>query len=284
MEGFSNRTAQKKNLVIIAGFKGDKKNPKFQIWNRDYDPNQHQLQDYQEVRGGYCYDTYGEFIGRVDSMSLVDVEIPYDGTKKKYTRLYVNMAIGEVDKEVITTFDMGTYTGRYAHTFLLRLINPEVNLADPIKMFPYHVAKDGEKPSIGVAVYQKGPKGEFDKKIEFLKKEVKQAMGVPEPVVIQTDIGLQWVWGIHIKWLLEYVVNRLVDARFKDSGQSKPSIPVEPPPLPLHDDDILEPSEPIVVDPIQPHPGMDLYPPKYPANPGPFNNPGFVDPNDDLPF
>ena len=267
MEGFSNRQTSKKTQAVIASFKGEKRSPRFQIWNRDFDPNKHQLLENQEVRGGYCYDTHEEFIGYIDAMELVEVEIPYEGVKRKYLRLHVFMAAGG---EVIL-FDLGTYTGRYAQSFLERLLNPSVDFLKPIKMFPYHIPKEGDKPTIGMSVYQDGVK------IEFLRKEQKEEIGVPEPDVIETDMGNQWVWGKRIKWIFNNVKNRLIEAKMNSADNQ-----ASPPPPPLDEDD-LAPSEPIVVEPIEPHPGMKAYPPKPESSP--FNNPGFVDPNyDDLPF
>lgn len=268
MEGFSNRQTTKKVEAVIASFKGEKRNPRFQIWNRDYDPKNPILTEDQEVRGEYCYDTYSEFIGTIDSMDLVEVEIPYEGVKKKYLRLHVYMVAN--GKTIM--FDMGTYTGRYAQAFLERLLNPSVDLGKPIKIFPYHIPKEGAQPTIGMSVYQNGVK------IEFLKREEKEAMGIPEPDIIETDEGTKWVWGKRIKWIFNYVKNRLIEAHFGPADDQ-----VKPPP-PLDEDD-LAPSEPIVVDPIEPHPGLKLYPPPTPEPESPFVRQGFVNPaDDDLPF
>lgn len=266
MEGFANRQSKRKIQATIAGFKGEAKNPRFQIWNRDYDPNKDQLGPDQEIRSGYCYDTFETFTGYIDSMELVDVDIPYQGVQRKFKRLFVNMRAGND----IILFDIGTYTGRYAQAFLERMLNPKLNINKLVKIFPYHIPQDDGNSTIGVAMYQVD--GDKEEKIEFLRREAKEELGIPEPEVIETDNGKQWIWGKRMTWIFNYVKNRLITEN-ADFGME-----TQPPPIITGDD--LPESEPIVPDPIEEHPGMKMYP--KPAYVPPRERP--INEEDDLPF
>jgi hypothetical protein len=227
MKGFYNEESKSSYVekVIIASFKGDKEDPRFQIWNRDYKQGQ-ELQENQEIRGGYCYDTFEKFEGIFEAINVVDETITYDGVSKVYKRLIVTMS---VDQENIQ-FDIGTYTGRYAQNLLERMINPVLSLNKSVIIFPYRFTdKDTNKTMIGIGVWQGvNEKGE-PIKIKGLRKEEKQAMGVPEPEMIETDQGVQWVWSKRARWMVEYVKNKLTDSFME--GDAIPTDSIKPDPI-----------------------------------------------------
>ena len=233
MEGFYNEEQKSSQIkVSIVSFRGDKTNPRFQVWNRSFDVNKDTPKDNQEIRNGYCYDTYEKFEGFIDDMALVDVPMNFDGTPRTYKRLYVYMKPSH-DAEAIT-FDMGTYTERYAQSFLERMMNQTLNVNEKVILYPYHVSEEGKKSNIGVMIYQGKDKDGKPAKIAFLKKEQKIEMGVPEPEVIQTDQGEQWVWGKRIQWMFRAAKYRLDTEKEEPKAAKRQGPPpgmIEPDPI-----------------------------------------------------
>jgi hypothetical protein len=263
MKGFYNQGEKSSETkVIIASFRGNEDKPRFQVWNRDWKEND-ELNPHQEVRGGYCYDTFERFEGIISAMDIREVTIPYQGVPKPFKRLYVVMRAGE-EKAV---FDLGTYTGRFAQSFLEKMLNPDLNINKSVIIFPYHFTSSDNKLMIGVGMWQGVDEAGKPKKVDHIGKEGKEALGVPEPDIIETDEGPKWVWGKRMMWMVNYAKNRLLmeSEEFADEPDT-----LEPDPL--------SPELPSKGDQAAKLYGAPIKPPSTP--PDPFTS----DDDDGLPF
>lgn len=247
MKGFYNEEEKSsENKVIIASFKGNEDKPRFQVWNRDWNEND-ELKPNQEIRGGYCYDTFEKFEGIFSAMDIREVTIPYQGVPKVFKRLYVVMR-KEDDKVV---FDMGTYTGRYAQSLLEKMMSPDLDINESVIIFPFHFTNAENKLMIGVGMWQGFDEKGKPTKVEPLRKEDKQALGIPEPDIIETDDGTKWVWGKRIMWMINYAKNRLAKESKEFADESFDPDNVVPDP---QEPTKMEQAKKLYGDPIKPPP------------------------------
>ena len=259
--GPHNATYTKKDAIEVSlgAFRGSKSNPRWKIWVKD---KPEVLGPDQEERGGYFYDCFQDFEGMIDAISIREEERTYSGVTKKYNILYVIVKVMDVKYEL----DLGIYTNQYAQKFMERMAMDEFDGSKITTIRPYHVDKEGEKPNIGIVIYQNG------KKIEFPKREWKEAMGVPEVEVIETDAGKLWVWKKYVMWFFNRAQANLV------KGSEFDDKPSDEAPFESEQLDMSEPEIPNKKEQAAP-----LYPPKDEQKPPKFADFGELG-EDGLPF